>query len=317
MSLEKDRNRDKEEIIECIGSYINDDIELLISNERIDMGTHIVPSFDEYEVFQDILKKVNEIEQKEQQKKHRFLLSKWVAACVIMLVLLNVGYYFLADANYTPTYREVVTVRGERILVLLPDGSRVWLNADSKLTYPEHFSKYKRDVQLEGEAYFEVSKDMIAPFHVLAEDLEVKVTGTSFNVSAYASSETIEVTLDEGAISVGGYKNGAAMQEMNPGQTALYDKGKHFCNIQENVHYKEASSWKNNHLTFRNAKLQDVLNTLSRQFDLEFEIHNTEATAFTYNFVGKGSDLSNVIEVMEAITPIKFKKITVDKYVIE
>lgn len=315
MSLGKKKN--KEEIISCIENYIDDDIELLIANERLDMGTRIVPSFDQYELYQDILKKVDEEEKKAQQKKFRLSLAKWVSACAILLVALNVGYYFTADMSFTPIYREVATVKGERMLVLLPDGSRVWLNADSKLTYPEQFAHRQRDVRLEGEAYFEVSKDITAPFHVFADDLEVKVAGTCFNVSAYSSSEMIEITLDEGSISVGESKGRQTLQEMTPGQTALYNKENRICSIEENKYYKDASSWKTNQLVFRNAKLQEVLNTLSRQFDIEFEIKNTETTAFSYNFVGRGSDLSSVIEVMEAITPIRFKKITIDKYVIE
>ena len=85
-------------------------------------------------------------------------------------------------------------MRGEKLLVLLPDGSRVWLNADSKLTYPEQFAKYNRDVTLEGEAYFEIAKNKKSPFQVFAENVKIQVTGTCFNVKAYPSDKVIQVT---------------------------------------------------------------------------------------------------------------------------
>ena len=108
-------------------------------------------------------------------------------------------------------------------LYYFPDGSRVWLNADSKLTYPEQFAKYNRNVTLEGEAYFEIAENKKSP-SVLAENVKIQVTGTCFNVKAYASDKVIKTTLDEGSINIGHVQSRIPMQQMLPGQTAVYEK---------------------------------------------------------------------------------------------
>lgn len=120
-------------------------------------------------------------------------------ACAIALVLLNVGYLAYQNIDLSkPVYKEVCSLKGERLVVLLEDGTRVWLNADSKLVYPEQFAKDKREVSLVGEAYFEVKKDISKPFMVQADEMNIRVTGTSFNVSGYPTDSVVMTTLDEG-----------------------------------------------------------------------------------------------------------------------
>ena len=246
--------------------------------------------------------------QEEKRKNRRIrmqLFFKWAVACIIVLFAVGAGYNFYqsrCEANLV--YREVCAVRGEKLLVLLPDGSRVWLNADSKLTYPEQFAKYNRDVTLEGEAYFEIAKNKKSPFQVFAENVKIQVTGTCFNVKAYPSDKVIKTTLDEGSI-------------IFPGQTAVYEKRSNVIKIKTDRYHDDASSWKGNQLTFRNASLKEVLTTLQRHFDIEIAVKNEKIASFTYNFVCKGNDLNYVLEVMQSITPVSFKKISEYTYTVE
>ena len=116
------------------------------------------------------------------ERRNVWTVCKW--ACAIALVLLNVGYLAYQNIDLSkPVYKEVCSLKGKRLVVLLEDGTRVWLNADSKLVYPEQFAKDKREVSLVGEAYFEVKKDISKPFMVQADEMNIRVTGTSFDVS--------------------------------------------------------------------------------------------------------------------------------------
>lgn len=307
MRLNKHKNT-APEIINYIAEHIDSDIDCLLKNEPLAMGGREMPEFDEYKVYQNILDEVDK------RKKRAFWPAfRW--ACAIVLLLFNISYFtYIIMEECTPEYQEICASKGEKLIVLLPDGSRVWLNADSKLVYPEQFTGKERQVSLVGEAYFEVKKNPDNPFMVQADEMKIKVTGTSFNVSAYPSDKKITTTLDEGKIMIGHYGSKSPLYEMRPGQTAVYEKGSSLCKIRANEYYKDASGWKENRLVFRNTPLEEVLAVLSRQFDVNFDIRGTKITTFTYNFVCKANDLGNILETMASITPIKFNKISEDIY---
>ena len=212
---------------------------------------------------------------------------------------------------------ELVIPRGGENTVLLADGTTVHLNAGSKLIYPARFVGKRRIVTLEGEAYFEIAENKKSPFQVLAENVKIQVTGTCFNVKAYASDKVIKTTLDEGSINIGHVQSRRPMQQMLPGQTAVYEKRSNVIKIKTDRYHDDASSWKSNRLIFRNASLKEVLTTLSRHFDIEITVKNEKIASFTYDFVCKGNDLNYVLEVMQSITPVSFKKISEYTYTVE
>ena len=152
---------------------------------------------------------------------------------------------------------------------------------------------------------------------MLAENVKIQVTGTCFNVKAYASDKVIKTTLDEGSINIGHVQSRRPMQQMLPGQTAVYEKRSNVIKIKTDRYHDDASSWKSNRLIFRNASLKEVLTTLSRHFDIEITVKNEKIASFTYNFVCKGNDLNYVLEVMQSITPVSFKKISEYTYTVE
>ena len=207
--------------------------------------------------------------------------------------------------------------RGGEYTLVLEDGSRVWLNSASELRYPVRFTGKNRQVTLEGEAYFEIAENKKSPFQVLAENVKIQVTGTCFNVKAYASDKVIKTTLDEGSINIGHVQSRRPMQQMLPGQTAVYEKRSNVIKIKTDRYHDDASSWKSNRLIFRNASLKEVLTTLSRHFDIEITVKNEKIASFTYDFVCKGNDLNYVLEVMQSITPVSFKKISEYTYTVE
>ena len=307
----KKNNKIDSEIIDHIAKHIDSDIKKILDNEPLNMGNRNVPPFDEYKVYNHIIDGINQT-----KKKNSWTILKW--ACVIALLIVNVsyfGYNFIEENEIT--YNEVYTSKGEKLLVLLTDGSRIWLNADSKLIYPEKFNGKERKVSLTGEGYFEIRKNTNIPFIVMVDQMKVKVTGTKFNIKAYPVNKEITTTLDEGRISIGQAAEEALMYNMSPGQTAIYEKEKQVCRIRTNENYREDSEWKNNRLTFRNTPLKEVLITLGRQFDVSFDVKDSQLNAITYTFVSKRHDLNSIFETMESITPIKFYKKTDHEFILK
>ena len=211
----------------------------------------------------------------------------------------------------------LITPKGGEYTIMLADGTKVWVNAATEIRYPVKFAGKERRVRLEGEAYFEIAENKKSPFLVLAENVKIQVTGTCFNVKAYASDKVIKTTLDEGSINIGHVQSRRPMQQMLPGQTAVYEKRSNVIKIKTDRYHDDASSWKSNRLIFRNASLKEVLTTLSRHFDIEITVKNEKIASFTYDFVCKGNDLNYVLEVMQSITPVSFKKISEYTYTVE
>lgn len=291
-----------DEVMDYVSSHLDADIDALIGGKGIKMGNRPVPAFDESMLYDKVCSSM-----KQPAKRSAFtLLLKWAA---VFLLLFNVGY-FTYQYIERPVAKmcEVSVPKGDKMMVMLADGTRVWLNADSKLVYPDFFDSDDRRVALVGEAYFEVKSDSHNPFVVTAGGTRIKVTGTCFNVTAYPSDGCVVTTLDEGRIAIGPNADRAPTYAMIPGQTAVFDKNQGVFRISMNDNYKEASDWRSDRLVFRNARLEQVLNVLSRKFDVSFTIANDKIRSYTYNLSCRGNELSSVLEMIQQITPVKVEK---------
>jgi transmembrane sensor len=161
------------------------------------------------------------------------------------------------------TYNMVTTPRGRQFSLLLPDGSRVWLNAASSLRFPTAFAGKERRVELTGEAYFEIAKDKSRPFIVQTDNTETEVLGTSFNISAYRDEDAVDATLIEGRIRTGSQ---AEQVTLIPGEQAKMG-AKVAVNHQANV--EQAIAWKNGAFNFESMGLKEVMRQLARWYDLD------------------------------------------------
>lgn len=159
---------------------------------RFDLGGKNIPEFDADKVFQNVMSQIH-------TPSYRRIILRWTKWVAIFIVMLSMGYmtYRLSQMEDIEL-NEIYSPKGEKMIVILADGTRVDLNADTHLYYPERFSGKNREVILSGEAYFSVEKDSDHPFIVRSKDMMVKVTGTKFNVRAYKEDSCIVTTLDEG-----------------------------------------------------------------------------------------------------------------------
>lgn len=236
------------------------------------------------------------------------------AAILLLPVLLLLVYTNLPD-NYRFAENdlngsnglEVEAPAGSRTYLELGDGTKVWLNHGSKLRYPYRFKGKNRKVFLSGEAYFDVAQDKKAPFIVETNHIDVKATGTEFNVMAYSDDPLIETTLVEGKVILYDRKNNnRAIRSMNPNESLRYFiRNRSYTtdslNIEKNV------SWKDGLLIFKNDPIENIAKKISRWYNVEVIFTNNEVKKYTYTATFADETLPQVLELMELATPISYE----------
>ncbi|PWJ58575.1 FecR protein [Dyadobacter jejuensis] len=198
------------------------------------------------------------------------------------------------------TYNTIRTPVGGQYHVILPDGSKVWLNSESSLYFPTAFNGPKRVVKLTGEGYFEIEHDSNKPFLVSTLQTDIEVLGTHFNVMAYTNEGANRTTLLEGAVKVG---SGANKRTLKPGQQAVGSGDIRVIDIDPD----QAVAWKNGYFQFESESLESILRQLKRWYDIELEDeHAIPDTHFTA-YISRNTSLSNVLRMLELSGELKFK----------
>lgn len=215
-------------------------------------------------------------------------------------------YTALQQDNYTlkkePVYHTVSTPRGGQFQVILPDGTKVWLNSASSIKYPAHFSNAVRAVVLQGEAYFEVAKNENIPFKVYTDKQVVKVLGTHFNMNSY-DGDAVKTTLLEGSVEVSATEIEAEMPKriLKPGDQAVFINNKL---TVAKVNVANAISWKSGFFQFENTDLTEVMDQFSRWYDADFEF---EGEIPDTKLWGRFSRNVNMAEALAILTYFNFK----------
>lgn len=191
---------------------------------------------------------------------------------------------------------KLVVPYGKRATLTLADGTKVWLNSGTELEFPGEFTGKTRDISVSGEIYLEVARNPDHPFYVHANGLDIKVLGTSFNVSAYADNPQYAVVLVSGKVAVEA-ENGESM-EIAPNQMAAYDT-RHGIICSE-VDVAEYISWKDNVLLFDRATIAEILQKIGRYYNISFEIN--DKTLSEQTCTGKLYLASNIDDIMLALT---------------
>jgi len=229
---------------------------------------------------------------------------------------LNNGQLAYKTLNEKPTallYNTLTTPRGGQYRLILPDGTGVWLNAASSITYPTAFAGDERVVRITGEVYFEVQKDPTHPFKVTfnpgADSGSVEVLGTHFNINAYSDEATVKTTLLEGSVRV----VSKAATLLKPGQQAQLDNTGHAA-VFADVDLDEVIAWKNGRFHFEDADIRTVMRQIARWYDVEVAF---EGKITTEKFVGdipRNSRLTEVFKILELSNvhfKVEDKKVTV------
>lgn len=200
---------------------------------------------------------------------------------------------------------QLIVPHGKSSSITLSDGSRIWVNSGSRLIYPQVFEGDKREIYVEGEIYIEVEKKE-QPFFIKTEKLEVRVLGTTFNVSTYKNDDEHSVVLVSGLVDVKDQEN-QNVSRILPNQKFTYNSKNASVDIQ-NVDVDEYISWKFGFLTFKSENLTTVINKLERYYNVNFQYNKTNAKDIRVS--GKLNLKDNISEVLKAIsitTPMKYE----------
>jgi ferric-dicitrate binding protein FerR (iron transport regulator) len=194
----------------------------------------------------------------------------------------------------TILYNTVTIPRGGQYQVVLADGTKVWLNAASSLRYPTAFSGKDREVELTGEAYFEVTHNPSLPFRVKAGGQVIEDIGTAFNIHAYEDEAIAKTTLVEGAVKV----TGANTLVLKPGQQARGQKaGK--LTLTEGVDVEEVIAWKNGQISFANADFASLMREVSRWYDVDIHYNGSVPSLHVFGLLDRRVYLSSILEFLQ------------------
>ncbi|MFD2556748.1 FecR family protein [Sphingobacterium tabacisoli] len=194
------------------------------------------------------------------------------------------------------------TPRKTQYSTMLPDGTQVWLNAESSLSYPTSFEGAERIVELKGEGYFEVAHDAKHPFIVVTKGQRLKVLGTSFNLKAYTNEPAVVTTLVTGRVQL--YSDKATVAQMlSPGQQSAFVEDKFYVG---HVDTKIFCAWKLGELRFRATPLDEVLREIERWYDIDIDYSTVPKGVKIHASIRKDKKLAIVIEALEKITELKF-----------
>lgn len=240
-------------------------------------------------------------------------LTKWISRVAVILVIpvitLLIYTQFFQFGQYTAQEVdqkvEVISPQGSRTFFELSDGTKVWLNHDSKLIYPQKFTGNLRTVKLLGEGYFEVASNKAKPFIVESNGLMVKAVGTAFNVRAYNDGSDFETTLESGKViiqeNVGSKKT--TVIKMEPGQHFVFDAATNQYSLKTEELTKYVS-WKEGKLIFKDDHLDKVAEQLSKWFDVKIVLSDIKLNDLTCTGTFVNETLPQVLEMLEFVTPI-------------
>ncbi len=229
------------------------------------------------------------------------ILNWWKIAATIV-ILISVGS-FVSEFLYVfdTTRVELVADSGQRTEAVLPDGSKVWLNNSTRLVYEHRFGR-KRTIQLDGEAYFEVENDAISSFLVETGGLDVKVTGTQFNVKNYATDRKVEVALSEGSVDVESMEG--EQVQMNPGEVLFLHKDTRKM-VKENRQVRDNSAWRDGVMIFRNEDFDNLITKLERWYDIRIDYQAKDFEEIHYSGTIRNLRLDQVFEFLNLTVPIE------------
>jgi transmembrane sensor len=238
------------------------------------------------------------------------------AAAILMIPVLSFGLYMSfkyqsargGQTSVNQAYNEVFSSVDAITKITLPDGSNIWLNHSSSLKYPAVFEGNTRNVELNGEGYFEVAHNTDKPFIVTAGDIQIKALGTEFNIMAYSDEDRIETSLINGRVEL--QRTDAdgkvvSFLKMKPTDLSIYQKSNNEI-ITRTINDDRYFSWKDGKLVFNKEPIEEVVKKLSRWFNVEIQVEDPELLKLTYTATFVHETLPQVMELIAQVSPVSY-----------
>ena len=268
-----------------------------------------------------------------------YRLLKVAAIFIFALIIGSLAFYFVTSYNEVPSAdglnltTEIAAPIGSKSHVVLPDGTKIWLNAGSSLKYSSSFNKGQREVSLVGEAFFDVAKKKGAPFFVKTNEVTIKVLGTAFNVKAYPNEGSVSTTLVRGSLVIEHRTKGKAVLQtvLEPNQQATYiknsgqlllssaesetlnkekihkiDQIKGKILLTKKIDTEPFTAWKDNRLVFRNESFESLAIKLERWYGVKINIKGDEIKNFHFNGTIENETVDDVMKIIKYALPIDY-----------
>ena len=246
-------------------------------------------------------KRINEKLQLQHTKRY-LKLYKYTAVILLVLSLSSSIFLYQNYFNVELQTTEIHTDFGQISSMTLPDGTRVWINSGTKLSFNNQYGINNRDIKVNGEAFFSVTKDKLNPFVVDMGAIKVEVTGTQFGVSNYNDLDKMNVVLEEGSVNIHSANN-KLLTRLKPDELAYFSKkGKTIEKISVNP--ENYTSWKDGLINIFELPLEQLVLKLEKRFNQKFEV-DPPVKDFPYTFSIEGESLAEILHLIERISPVK------------
>ncbi|MDR1161251.1 MAG: FecR family protein [Tannerellaceae bacterium] len=232
---------------------------------------------------------------------------RWIAsiAAIFMLLLatgITIYFYNQGKSNLSDTI--VAVERGQKASVALPDGTKVWINSDSEVTYGTHFNRKERVVRLRGEAFFEVTPDKERAFVVQTGGIAVKVLGTSFNIKSYDDEEHVSVALMTGKVDV---ESDYDKITMLPNHITVYNKRNHKMQNNQVSDAWEYAGWKDNTLSFKPETFENIAKILERYYNITILFESEALKKLRFRGTLKNTSLESILQILSLTSPLSYE----------
>lgn len=314
------KSREKEPLSEEEQQELNDWLNSKIPNKTLFESLHnreqlsaevkTLLHYNENAAVAAIFKELNE-RPPSAVRKRKMMMQRWSVAASL-LGIVGIASWFFIQRN-TPSqvieeplpiaYKTVETPPGSQKHLQLPDGSEVWLNTTSSVRYPPNFKGDTREVTINGEAYFKVAKNKAKPFVVTAGAMKVEVTGTEFNVMAYADEDTIRTTLLEGSVKVKA-ENSVVLK---PGEQAEITGAHSQLTIHRSPDLDQVTAWRNGYFHFNNENIQTIMRQVARWYDIKVEYRSSVANIGFTGRISRTKQLQDVLDILSDTRNVHFE----------
>jgi len=234
-------------------------------------------------------------------------LARLTAAAVIFFLIGIAFHITFSDkipSEFLKQYSKMIVPVGQKSMMVLPDGSSVWLNSGSVLKYGSSFNNQVREVEIEGEAFFEVAKDISRKFSVRTGAVSIEVYGTSFDVKNYKDEKKLEVTVENG--NVGIVRDGNKLTDLTKGKQITINTETNQV-LMNTANVEVVTAWKNNELVFDGTPFEEVIRYLERWYGVNITIEEKMRKKHNYTFKIKTETLRELLELLKEITPLEYK----------
>ncbi len=235
-----------------------------------------------------------------------------IAASIALLVAAAYSIVCYLPANETQSaaieMHEQSTDNGERTIISLEDGTKIWLNVASTIRYPESFKgKTNREVYLEGEAFFDVAKNKAQPFIVRTQAVQISVLGTTFNVKSYQKDDQIQTALITGKVTIKSMEDEPKVVTLSPNQVATYHKDSKRIVLNNETDTHALAGWKDGRLIFDNRPLSEIITALERWYDVRIRVEDEHALRCHFSAKIENLSLKEVLELFKASDGIDYE----------